>query len=193
MLADALFRVVLQMQFRRRHDKLESCVSKIVANLMEVRGDISHQGMIAVADRGYARRHVLNALMAQGLCCFSLMPEFMLKCHPIVGKSYFKVASFIGGDSDDDDGNGVTDEIAEEIVVYDRPSEFVMDDSPTLGPGVKVSKARYKPHDRTIEKITGIAVREYGNAKHSKVVRFMCSMRSLCPSRTTSVYVECIK
>ena len=89
-LADALFRVVLQMRFRRRHDKLESCDSKIIANLMEVRGDISRQGMTVVADRGYARRHVLNALMDQGLSCFGVMPEFMLKCHPIVGKSYLK-------------------------------------------------------------------------------------------------------
>ena len=44
-LADALFRVVMQMRFRRRHDNLESCVSKIVSNLLEVRGDISRQGM----------------------------------------------------------------------------------------------------------------------------------------------------
>ena len=119
-----------------------------------------------------------NALKYQGLSCFSVMPEFMLKCHPIVGKSYLKVASFLGGDSDDDDGNGGTDEVAEERVVYDRPSGFVMDDGPTLEPGAKVEKARYKPQDRTMEKITGITVREYGNAKHSKVVRFMYSMRS---------------
>ena len=150
-LAHALFRVVLQMRFRRRHDKLESCVSKIVANLMEVGRDISRQGMIVVADRGYARRHVLNALMDQGLSCFGVMPEFMLKCHPIVGKSYPKVASFIGGDSDEEDGNEDTDEVGQDRVVYDRPSEFVMEDGPTLGPGVKVAKARYKPQDRAME------------------------------------------
>lgn len=91
-LADALFRVVLQMRFRRRQDNLETCVSKIVANLMEVRGDISCQIMTVVADKGYARRHVLISLMDQGLSCSGVMPEFMLKCHPIVGKSYRKVA-----------------------------------------------------------------------------------------------------
>ena len=104
-LADPLFRVVLQMRFRRRHDKLESCCSKIVSILMEVRGDISRHGIIVVADRGYDRRHVLNALMDQGLSCFGVMHEFMLKGHPIVEKSYLKVASFIGGDSDEKDGS----------------------------------------------------------------------------------------
>ena len=42
-LADALFRVVMQMRFRQRHNKHESCVSEIVSNLLDVRGDISIQ------------------------------------------------------------------------------------------------------------------------------------------------------
>ena len=106
------------------------------------------------------------------------MPEFMLKCHPIVGKSYLKVASFIGGDSDGEDGNEAMDEVAEEKVVYDRASEFVMEDGPILGPGVKVVKSKYKPKDRTNEDLTAIAVRENGAVKHSKIVRFMYSMRA---------------
>lgn len=60
---------------------------------------------------------------------------------------------------------------------YDRPSEFVMDDEPTLGPGVKMAMARYKQKDRNMEEITGIAVCD-GTTKNSKIVRFMYTMRS---------------
>ena len=70
------------------------------------------------------------------------------------------------------------DEVAEERVVYDRASEFVMEDGPILGPGVKAAKSKYKPQDRSTEDLTAIAIREYGTAKHSKIVRFMYSMRA---------------
>ena len=44
------------------------------------------------------------ALMDQGLSCFGVMPEFMLRCHPIVRSSHLKVLSFIGGDYEDSSG-----------------------------------------------------------------------------------------
>ena len=184
-LADALFRVVFQLRFRRRHEKLQYCVEKVMSNLLETRGDLSRQGIVVVADRGYAKRHVLNALMDQGLSCFGVMPEFVLECHPFVGKSYLKIAPFVDDEEDEDpegeEERGNAEEYDDERVLFDRPNRFVVEDGPTLGPGVSVAKSFYKPKDRGREELTAIAVREYGNAKHSKIIRFMYSMRSPWP------------
>lgn len=86
--ADALFRIVLALRFRRRAEPQHVSVRKLIDSLMDGRGEKSITGCIVTADRGYGNERFMKILMEQGLGSIFVMPDHILGCHPFVGKSF---------------------------------------------------------------------------------------------------------
>ena len=94
--------------------------------------------------------------------------------HPFVGRSYFSQdrndQSFSDCDEEFDLGATTMDR-------FDRSAQFLIDDSPDAGVGVFRAVKVCGRGQKSIH-INAFAVRQYGTAKLSKLVRFMYAVPS---------------
>lgn len=170
--ADALFRFVLQLRFRRRGESHMENVKKLLSPMMDHRGDNSLKGVLLMVDRGYGTEKMLEEIAKFGVSRFVIMPDHSLKCHPFVAKSRFKLDRSEASSSLSNEKTNVGNGSGEQFL-YDMPGRFVIDDDPSLGP------ASFRPIKSVSRKQTqeerreAIAVREYGSKAHCKVLRFM--------------------
>ena len=87
-IADALFRIIFMVRFRRRGEKQSHNVQQLVECLLEARGERSLHGLLFTADRGYVSMSLVRSLLSHGIGSIFIMPEHILGCHPFVGVSF---------------------------------------------------------------------------------------------------------
>ncbi|PXF43284.1 hypothetical protein BWQ96_06981 [Gracilariopsis chorda] len=194
-LADALFRIILAIRFRRRGEAQTESVKKLLSTVLDGRGEEANTGCIVTADRGYGKQSFLEILSGFGLSSVFVMPEHLLRVHSFVGLSYLDPvrddledeALDIGdaeGESEPGaadmgdthgEGNGEHPAVAPHQLYCDRRRTFVIDNDPNLGPEAffatkNAGTGRGRSRQRSMN---AIAVRERGTDKFSKVLRFM--------------------
>jgi len=86
--ADALFRIVLALQFRRRWKTQLDSVRKMLMTLTESCGEDASNECIVTADRGYGKASYMEFLTEFGFSSVFFMPDHLLRVHPFVGLSY---------------------------------------------------------------------------------------------------------
>ena len=175
--ADALFRIVLAIRFRRRGEQQTESVRKLFSILMDGRGEEALNGCIATADRGYEKQKFIEVLSAFGVSSVFVMLNHLLRVHPFVASSYldprradleYNEDEHTGGSTSDRQSasvgsNAVIEEIAlppsENVenmeVLCDRRRRFIIDDSPKLGPDAFIATkmaAAAGPGNRTGQK-----------------------------------------
>lgn len=91
-IADALFRVVLGLRFRRREELHTESVRKLLITVLDERGEEALNGCIIAADRGYGKDSFLEILSGHGLSSIFVMPEHLIRCHPFVAQSLLDVS-----------------------------------------------------------------------------------------------------
>ncbi|PXF45600.1 hypothetical protein BWQ96_04605 [Gracilariopsis chorda] len=87
-LADALFRIVLAIRFRRRGEAQTESVRKMLVTLMDGRREEAVNGCIVTADRGYGKGAFMEILAEFGMGSVFVMPNHLLRVHPFVGLSF---------------------------------------------------------------------------------------------------------
>lgn len=129
-------------------------------------------------------------LAAFGLYFILIMPYHLLGAHPFVAESFFnplrndqdttKASETLLSVSEstrkdiNTEENVLSNEQEAQTLSYDRSSAFVIDHSAQLGNAVFMASKPLKPTERTRRRIVrAVAVREYGTAKFSRVIRFM--------------------
>lgn len=75
--------------------------------LLDGHGEQSLFGLVVTADRGYASMTLVRSLLLHGIASIIVMPEDFLRCHPLVGQSYF---SFSVTRHDDEETDSVNED-----------------------------------------------------------------------------------
>lgn len=89
-IADVLFRVVIGLRCRRRCEMLETSV-ELMAMVTEGRGEQSFNNFTLTFDRGYGKESLTNKVSNMGSSSMAVLPDHLLRWHPFVAKSYFKI------------------------------------------------------------------------------------------------------
>ena len=87
-IADAFFRIIMALRFRRRNEIVVDSVPKLVSTLTEGREEEALGGFFITADREYGNESILKFPMESGIGSMLIMPEYILRAHPFVGKSF---------------------------------------------------------------------------------------------------------
>ena len=182
--ADALFKIVFAIRFRRQGESQILSVRKLLSVLMDGRGEEVMGGCIVTADIGYGEEVFMNLQSEFGVGSVFVMPDHLLRVHLFVAASCLDPRRC---DSDEDDeaaqvvsADGVAslnDEPHEGLltVLHDRRRSFIINDAPTLGPEAFFAKKSAPLSDgRTAQRrIIAIVGREHDTKKCSKVLRLM--------------------
>ena len=172
--ADAFFRNFLHARFGRRGETRSTAVCKLLSDMLETRVERCLDGILLTYDRGYASEAMVTSLVWEGMACKSVMKDNTKLSHPFVGRSYF---SQDRNDQFFSDCEEVFEEGAVNADRFDRDAAFVIDDSPNAGMGVFCA-AKVCGREQNSVHISAVAVRHYGTAKHSKLIRFMYAVPS---------------
>lgn len=89
-LADALFRIVMGLRFRRRGEKQEVAIRRLMENVTDGRGEAALVGLTLTADRGYGKEAIVGILAELGISSMFILPEHLLRCHPFIGQSFLR-------------------------------------------------------------------------------------------------------
>lgn len=90
-IADAFFRVVLGVRFRRIGEPHLDSVAKLMNTILDDKGEEALNGCVFNADRGYQKESILQILSVQGLSSILVMIEHLVRCQPFAEESYFNV------------------------------------------------------------------------------------------------------
>ena len=94
--------------------------------------------------------------------------------HPFVARAYLNP----GRVDDSDDEFGMINDVSKTTTLrLDRPTEFVVDDTPNAG---LVCARAVKTYGRgqKVQKVVALAVRNHGNSKYARIVRFLHAVPS---------------
>lgn len=120
------------------------------------------------AVRGYGKMSMIPALAKKGIGFIYIMPEHLLKCHPLVAASQFNPTMMDIDESDADDYSDASSishqtQSGNAPMLYDRENAFVIDDSPKLGNLCKRAEKLFKYNNTGfIVLVTAAALRERG-------------------------------
>lgn len=197
-IADALFSITLAVSFRRRQEPQSENVKKLVEILLHGRGESSLHGLILTADRCYGSTSMAQIFSKLGIGSMVIMPQYLLRCHPFVGRSFVSITRYDDDNideesSEEDDANSCeyqppisstsyfvmqNEDGSRTVSNNDRRRKFIIDDGPNTGPSVFISnKSLYLGGTGSGRaKTCAVAVREHGNQHFSNTVRFMYSV-----------------
>ena len=169
LLCEALFRVPIAINYRRRGESQEESVRTLIKALISVSGSASSAALTLMGDRGFGLEDLVAALTKIGINSLFIFPEHLPDSHPIIGESFVghRDAAYSY-----DGGNGATVASANSSaleVLEAKEKSFVIPDGPYHGPlAVTTSKALAGSRKR----IFASAIREHGDNKYSKIIRF---------------------
>jgi len=159
-LADCLFRAPIALRLRRRGVGQDENIRVLLSNAFRTGGTESAGSSLLGADRGYACVPTAELIALKGYGCILIHPNHLLNNHPFCSLSAYDGTGFNQVPEFEDDGMKKKDEHA---------SKFLVDDSPNLGFHAMTSTRRIP---NTTKTITAVALRERGDSKQSKILRF---------------------
>ena len=132
------------------------------------------EGIVLTLDRGFAMQDMVISLLESGSSCVSIVTSTSVKGHPFVARSYL----YLGRVDDSDDEFRMINDVSKTTTVrLDRLTEFVVDDIPNAGLGCARAVKTYG-RGQIVQKVVALAVRNHGNSKYAKIIRFLHAVLS---------------
>lgn len=102
-LDDALFRITMDSRLHRRGETQVDCVSNLLDNVQECRGEVSSRATILTADRAYGKASFMDLIGEAGYSSIFVMPEHLVSTNPFIGQSNMDTAreDLLAGQMDD--------------------------------------------------------------------------------------------
>jgi hypothetical protein len=129
---------------------------------------------------------LIKELLKFDLGVILVVPEHIIACHPFVGKSFLHAGRSLYRDEDEEEEENTSEKddnfgdnetsrisLSNAAVSWDRPRSFVINDEPKVGPASFYAVKSFRRDSQPLRcPVTAVAVRERGNHKYSKVLRF---------------------
>mmetsp|Transcript_34556 Transcript_34556/g.75649 ORF Transcript_34556/g.75649 Transcript_34556/m.75649 type:complete len:536 (+) Transcript_34556:78-1685(+) len=169
LMCEALFRIPVAINYRRRGESQEESVNTLIKTLMSVSGSASNAALTVMGDRGFGWEDLVTMLTVKGLNSLFILPEHLPDSHPIIGASFVghRDAAYSYEDNNTIARSNASNSSTEDSAVNEK--QFIIPDGPYDGPlAVTTSKAVAGSRKR----IFASAIREHGDNKYSKIIRF---------------------
>lgn len=71
--------------------KIEESIRKLIQMVLRDRGEQAFNSLTVSLDRSYGEKSLITRLADCGLSNIVVIPKHLLRCHPFLGRSYFKI------------------------------------------------------------------------------------------------------